>query len=302
MDIEYFNNFITIAEEGNLTAASKKLHIAQPALSKQLKRLEAMYGTKLMERGTRQITLTEEGKILYEKASLVKTLFQAANTEISDCANGLSGTLRIALTFSDSSSMCNGLIPDFMEKYPNVKFELYETETQEILELLRTGVVELGIARGPFTQTFDLDTIHEQIEPFCAVYNPNGKYNFLEQYSQVELKDLENIPIAVTRRFASMVKLAFDEAGIKKNIICTNTQLVSSFNWAKQGLCIGIVPQNLFLEHKDDTAKGCEIRHASLKTTRTLLTVKERYLSTVSKRFCEMYIDARNANYHSELQ
>jgi len=299
MDNETLFNFLIVADEGTLTAASKKLHIAQPALSKQLKHLESEFGVKLMERGARQLTLTEEGKILYEKIGLVKELYQATYQEISDCANGLSGTLRIALTFSDSSSMCNGLIPKFLNKYPHVVFEMYETETQEILGLLRAGVVELGIARGPFAQTYDLNTLYEHIEPFYAVYNPHGPYRSFESLEQVRLSNLDNVPICISRRFETIIKSAFAELGINKNIICTNTQLMSTLNWAKHGLCVGIVPKNLFLEHKDDMVNGKEICHSTLKTSRTLLSIKDRYLSAVSKQFCEMYISSQNDRPHS---
>ena len=64
MDFEFYRNFITVAETGNLTTASKKLALAQPALSAQIKTLEHYYGAKLIQtaRGKRQLTLTEAGK------------------------------------------------------------------------------------------------------------------------------------------------------------------------------------------------------------------------------------------------
>ena len=64
MDFEFYRNFITVAETGNLTTASKKLALAQPALSAQIKTLEHYYGAKLIQtaRGKRQLTLTEAGE------------------------------------------------------------------------------------------------------------------------------------------------------------------------------------------------------------------------------------------------
>ncbi|MBQ3159193.1 MAG: LysR family transcriptional regulator, partial [Clostridia bacterium] len=68
MNLQYYYNFVTIVEEGSLTAASRKLHIAQPALSNQIKAMEEKYGTRLFFRGARRLELTDAGMILYQKA------------------------------------------------------------------------------------------------------------------------------------------------------------------------------------------------------------------------------------------
>ena len=68
MNLSYYANYVTIVEEGSLTAASLKLRIAQPALSNQVKALEAAYGARLFYRGARRLELTDAGRILYQKA------------------------------------------------------------------------------------------------------------------------------------------------------------------------------------------------------------------------------------------
>ena len=73
MDIENYRNFLAIIEAGSITGAAEIVHIAQPALSKQLRALEQFYGTKLLltARGTRQIILTDAGRIVYQKAKYI---------------------------------------------------------------------------------------------------------------------------------------------------------------------------------------------------------------------------------------
>lgn len=70
MDMEYYRNFIAIVEAGSLSAASKRVHVAQPALSNQLKLLQKKFGTQLVNirRGVHNIELTNAGCILYNKA------------------------------------------------------------------------------------------------------------------------------------------------------------------------------------------------------------------------------------------
>ena len=99
MDMEYYRNFIAIVEAGSLSAASKRVHVAQPALSNQLKLLQKKFGTQLVNirRGVHNIELTNAGCILYNKAKYLCSLEDDTQREISDCVNGYTGTLRVSL-------------------------------------------------------------------------------------------------------------------------------------------------------------------------------------------------------------
>lgn len=89
MDMEYYRNFIAIVEAGSLSAASKRVHVAQPALSNQLKLLQKKFGTQLVNirRGVHNIELTNAGCILYNKAKYLCSLEDDTQREISDCVN-----------------------------------------------------------------------------------------------------------------------------------------------------------------------------------------------------------------------
>ena len=84
MDIKQLRYFLTIAEEGQITAAARRLHIAQPPLSQQLKLLEIELGVKLVERGPRHIHLTDAGKILRTRAEQILELSNSTINEIDD--------------------------------------------------------------------------------------------------------------------------------------------------------------------------------------------------------------------------
>lgn len=86
--MEYYRNFITIVEAGSISAAAKKISIAQPALSNQLKQLQHHYDAKLIEvkRGGHRMELTDAGRVLLRKARLICDEEANASKEISDCA------------------------------------------------------------------------------------------------------------------------------------------------------------------------------------------------------------------------
>ena len=105
MELESYRNFLAIIEAGSFTGAAECVHVAQPALSKQLKTLENFFGAKLIitTRGSRQLILTEAGRILYQKAKYICSLEDLARNEIDNIIGGAVGTLRISAANSRSS-------------------------------------------------------------------------------------------------------------------------------------------------------------------------------------------------------
>ena len=116
MDLAVLRNFISIVEAGNVTAASERVHIAQPTLSKQLRQLENYYDAKLVitERGSRQIILTDAGRLLYEKAKYMCSLDDSAIEEIRSSEHGAAGTLRVRMCIYKLVYLA-GLLPDMVD-------------------------------------------------------------------------------------------------------------------------------------------------------------------------------------------
>lgn len=285
MDLKQLTIFTTIVEEGNITAASKKLHIAQPALSNQLKLIEEELGSKLMNRGSRKMTLTDAGEILYRKAKHISTLTDSIHKEIADYNNGLAGTLRIGITPMVDSTLINGNLIDFNKKNPQIKYELYEGSTYEILELLFNGIIEVGIVRTPFN-TNGLDIQYWGTEPMIALYNSN--YDFLTNSNTISVKDLKDKPIIIVRKLAEILTTACLDEGFEPNIFCLNNYLPVNLIWAQAGLGVAIAPLSALSLVTDKDIKYKIIDVPSFYTQIAIITVKNRYLSAVSKKFLEM--------------
>ena len=125
MDVKQLRYFSVIAEEGQVTRAAKKLHMAQPPLSQQLKLLEEELGVPLMDRNGRNMELTEAGKVLYTRARELLRRFDDTVIEVKEVGEGLKGLLSIG-----SVKTCFSYIPErisfFREQYPMVTFRLHE--------------------------------------------------------------------------------------------------------------------------------------------------------------------------------
>ena len=150
MDIRQLLYFITVAEEGQITAAAKKLHMAQPPLSQQMKHLEDELGVALFKRGSRQTELTDAGKILFRRAQQIINLSDSTLREIKDFKEGVYGTLSIGMVSSSGSVILRPFMQQFHRQYCGVRFEVYDGNTFKIIDLLTKGLIEIGIVRTPF--------------------------------------------------------------------------------------------------------------------------------------------------------
>ncbi|WP_455542796.1 LysR family transcriptional regulator [Intestinibacter sp.] len=168
MDIKQLINFITIVEEGNITKAACKLNISQPPLSNQLKYMEEELGVKLVERGSRKIRLTDAGDLLYKRGKDIVSVFESTLNEVEDFKSGMEGILKIGVVSTCNQFLPNELILPYSIKYPKMKFELYEGNTYQVIDMVEKRIVDLGVVRTPFNDD-NLDYIRLRTEPMVAI-------------------------------------------------------------------------------------------------------------------------------------
>ena len=110
MDIKQLKYFIAIAEEGSISKAAKRLHMAQPPLSQQLKAMESELGVELFERSTRKLEITSSGQAMYHKAKQILKLMDIAIKEVKDISDGLAGKLSIGTVSAAGATFLPQLI------------------------------------------------------------------------------------------------------------------------------------------------------------------------------------------------
>ena len=129
MNIDFYRNYIEIVDKGTLSAAARELHVAQSALSNQLKQFEEEYKAQLLVRSSRQMELTDAGRILYKRAKDIIALVDASYKEIDACVEGSQDILRLGITQAYPDNYVNNLLVGFQRENPEVKFEIREEET-----------------------------------------------------------------------------------------------------------------------------------------------------------------------------
>lgn len=285
MDIKRLRYFITIVQEGNISAAAKKLHISQPPLSNQLKLLEEELGVKLLERGARNITLTEAGKVLYKRAKNIIEIMEATEREIEDLENGLQGNFSLGTVSSSGAVLLSNRMTKFHKKFPKVKFKVHEGNTYELLDLLNQGIIEVAIVRTPFNME-KFNGIFLEKEPMIAVMKKESRFN---NKSSIKLKDLEKSPIILYRRLKSLIISSCNKEGFDPNIFCENDDARTTLMWARAGLGIAIIPKSAFEILESNDLVYSIIDNKDLYTSMGAIWMKNRYISSIAKSFLEFF-------------
>ncbi|QMU73835.1 LysR family transcriptional regulator [Streptacidiphilus sp. P02-A3a] len=141
--------FAVLAEELNFTRAAGRLHLAQPALSQQIKALERQIGAQLIERGSRGCTLTPIGVVVAEEARAVLERVAAAEERIAAAVDGREGRLNLAYTRSARGGAADALVTAFRSRHPRVDLRLQTGWTSHNIAELQAGRLDAAFVRPP---------------------------------------------------------------------------------------------------------------------------------------------------------
>lgn len=144
MELRQLKHFLAVGEAGSITAAAKSLRLTQPALSRQIKALEEILDTSLLERGAHSITLTPAGEVLLAEA---RKLLRASETMIEKVKSTAAGEpLRVGYAPSLAGEFLSVAIERFTQFHPRVRVSLYDWSSAEMRAGLAAGKLDLIVA------------------------------------------------------------------------------------------------------------------------------------------------------------
>ncbi len=283
MELKQLQNYLMIVESQSISKAAEKLHIAQPALTRQLKQLEEAFGLILVERTTRHFQMTEAGKILARKSAQLLEMADAIQQEMADLSIGFSGTIRIGTIGSEMEIMLPQLMAAFIKDYPNVSFKCYEGGSIEVLEQLRHGLIDIGIVRSPLDKTL-YNVIEWPVQPMIAAnIEPRP---WLESSHKLTWADLEGERLIVHHRYAEDIRLACRGFGYEPQFAVMAEDTRSLLLMAGQGMGT-VVVQKDWLKMIPKIFYSKEIDAKALETQTIMLWHKTKYMPEISKKFVE---------------
>lgn len=241
MELLQLQYFRTVARLEHMTRAAEQLHIAQPALSRTISRLEEDLGVPLFDRANRQIRLNPFGKAFLAKVESALSSLEEGKKEVMDMAGLERGMVSIA---TNALNRLSPAVVAFRERFPDVSFRINQiapAETYSIGELLEHGITDLGF--GPMS--FHKPGIREfpvlQAEVFLAV--PRG--HRLEHQSSITLEQVADEPF-IEYRIGHPFRQVNDEisrrAGVQRTIVCEVEEPAALGSLVQTGLGVAFVP------------------------------------------------------------
>lgn len=292
MEMRQLRYFVTIADEGQITRAAHKLHMAQPPLSHQLKMLEQEFGVSLIDRNHKNFELTKSGEVFYEKA---KALLQQANDtakEVEETGKGLRGVLSIGCVQSSFATMPER-ISRFRKQYPLVTFQLRSGDSFRLAEYLRNREIELAIVRLPL-----------EMDEFSSLPLPDEDYIAVvpEQWiddpaqTSIPMEDLARMPLLLLHRISGtgqyeLVVNYFKNQGYDPNVVCECPDAAMLLGLVNAGVGATVLPQSTLSKPLPAGRKILKIDGPELISESAVIWLKDRYLSKNAQHFIEMFKD-----------
>lgn len=246
MDLRTLRYFTVVAEELNITHAAERLCMSQPPLSNQMKALEEELGVKLFIRGKRQLQLTDAGRLLLLRATQILDMTEKAQREVMSLEGGMSGTINLGIVEGRAPFLIARWIAGFKEEFPNVKYSMWNGSSDDVLDRLRQGLVDLAVIAAPY-DTEHLEGITVGRGPWVAIMS---RANELAQLpgDEISLQSLAGKPLIVPSRPSRIdaIRAWFAEAGAEPNIICTLSNYLDAIAMSELDIGITIFPRTTY--------------------------------------------------------
>ncbi|QDG78831.1 LysR family transcriptional regulator [Labrenzia sp. PHM005] len=235
-----------IAETGSVSDAARALGVTQPAVSKSIAQLEKRFGVAFLVRGSRPLTLTDEGSALAQYAQQADLLQDKALRHLDDVRKNRTGTVRLG-SFGSSASfhILPKLLGSFALKFPGIAVEILEFPDEQLQAVLREGGVDAAILADPDVE--DLEIVPLAADQLVALVPDHHK---LADKVAVQAADFGVDPFILTKGgSAPLVEKWFAVAGIAPQISHTILQVNSILALVKAGLGNSIIAELAVPEH-----------------------------------------------------
>ncbi|MBQ7515748.1 MAG: LysR family transcriptional regulator [Schwartzia sp.] len=197
MELRVLNYFLAVARTENISRAAEELNISQPALSRQLMDLEEELGVRLLARGKRRTTLTEEGYLLKQRAEEIAELVDKTVDELAHAQADVSGSIRIGCAETAGMKVIAEAIQALRQDYPKIRAHLYSLDDSGVRERLSKGTLDFGVLVEPAPPS-NYPYIEIGHEDRWGVFMK--KDSPLADLTEIHPEDLEGLPLILSQQ------------------------------------------------------------------------------------------------------
>ena len=205
--------FHSVARNKSFTKAAAELLITQPAVTKQIKNLEELLETRLFERVSNSVVMTQEGELLFRYSNEIFQLYKEFNFELSILKAKPAGSFTIGASTTIAQYLISPVLGGFQKKFPDIKFNLMSGNTEAIVNAVLSKNISLGIVEGKRHHT---GLKYAELTSDEVVLVTHAKSKFAKE-DTIKLDDMKNIPIVLRERGSGtleVIEIALQEKSI----------------------------------------------------------------------------------------
>jgi len=242
MELQQLRYFVAVAESGKFTEAANDLHVAQPSVSKQVRKLEAELGAILLERRRAGVALTDAGAILLPWAKRVLADLDGARAEVAGLATLERGRLSVGATPSLSTVLLPRVLAAFHAEHPGITLSVVEAGSRDLVDRLAAGDLDLALVILPVPHEELFETtplIREELVLAVAKKHP------LARRKTVRVSDLRGVPLVMFRDgydLRSATITACEQAGFHPTFAIEGAEMDGVLRMAAAGVGVAVVP------------------------------------------------------------
>jgi DNA-binding transcriptional LysR family regulator len=245
MELRQLRYLVALAEERHFTRAAAREHIAQPALSQQIRRLEEEVGVALVQRTTRRVAITDAGELLVARARRILAEVDAAHSELQGLRGMNTGHVTVGAIHTMGPVDVSLALAIFHERHPGVEFTVLEGSSEELAEMVR--VDELDLAFLSVTERIESHGLglHQLVVEELVVALPQDhRLAGRRRVRMAELSDDEFISFRPGARLREILETAGRHAGYAPRVKLESNESPRIRRLVARGLGVAILPRS----------------------------------------------------------
>jgi LysR family transcriptional regulator, transcription activator of glutamate synthase operon len=298
MDVRQLRSFLAAARLQHFTRAAEELHIAQPALSQQIRQLEEDLGVQLFERSSRRVRLTAAGMALVERAERILLDMERIRSEMGEFAGLLRGQLAIGALPTVVERQLPALIGQFHLQHPGIELRLVEDHSEQLLALVSSGLLDLAfthissshdapLIRFPIMFPAEIVTMPLYTDDLVAIVAPQHPWT---QLAAITFQMLAREPLIVFKPGSSIRALLYAAAkhyDVELHMRFEVGSTLAARSLAAAGLGVVILPRSEALAGGPPVA-AVAIESPKLTGHMLMAQHRDRALSPVAQAFMQV--------------
>lgn len=287
MKLTQLEYFCTAVQCQSITAAAKKLYVTQPAISGAIRELEKEFSVILFSHARNKMTLTEEGRLFYERAEQLLREVEAAKQQLSDLGSAQQ-TVKVGIPPLWGTTFFPDLLHDFNARHPNIRLVFYEYGSARAAALVKEKVLDIALANLSVDDPESFQSACIGRDHFVIVVDPSHP---LAARESVTLEDLAGIPLVMYNTDSvqnNSVLSRFSTLGITPNVQLYSSQIYTMKSMLHNTPCAGFFYASLLQDHPDLVGIPIEPR---IEQRVGLLWRKRKYIPTGVEAFISFVKD-----------